>query len=249
MDEQQRERVALFRYAAIGELVNGPLAPGDTEKVLTRLSQKEWTIPGTDRTRVGRATLRDWMAAYRAMGLEGLKPQPRSDAGSSRAIPATVQELLLAMRKERPKASLESLVRAMRLSGKVPADLRLAPSTVHRVLAAHGVPAASAGTPEPDARAFTFPHANDLWTSDVMHGPRLLVRTSSLRPLPRQFLRNSRLPPSRRAGYPGAPRARSSSRQACGVRTSSGSSNLRRTASLMKAAGSMSRSLQVSTTE
>ena len=175
MDEQQRERVALFRYAAIGELVNGPLAPGDTEKVLTRLSQKEWTIPGTDRTRVGRATLRDWMAAYRAMGLEGLKPQPRSDAGSSRAIPATVQELLLAMRKERPKASLESLVRAMRLSGKVPADLRLAPSTVHRVLAAHGVPAASAGTPEPDARAFTFPHANDLWTSDVMHGPRLLV--------------------------------------------------------------------------
>jgi transposase InsO family protein len=175
MDEQQRERVALFRYAAIGELVNGPLAPGDTEKVLTRLSQKEWTIPGTDRTRVGRATLRDWMAAYRAMGLEGLKPQPRSDAGSSRAIPATVQELLLAMRKERPKASLESLVRAMRLSGKVPAGLRLAPSTVHRVLAAHGVPAASAGTPEPDARAFTFPHANDLWTSDVMHGPRLLV--------------------------------------------------------------------------
>ena len=31
MDEQHRERVALFRYAAIGELGNGPLAPGDTE--------------------------------------------------------------------------------------------------------------------------------------------------------------------------------------------------------------------------
>lgn len=63
--------------------------------------------------------------------------------------------------------------------GQQPGDpghgIRLAPSTVHRVLAAHGVPAAPAGTPEPDARAFTFPHANDLWTSDVMHGPRLLV--------------------------------------------------------------------------
>ena len=77
--------------------------------------------------------------------------------------------------RRRIKASLESLVRAMRLSGRVPADLRLAPSTVHRVLAAHGVPSVPAGTPEPDARAFTFPHANDLWTSDVMHGPRLLV--------------------------------------------------------------------------
>jgi hypothetical protein len=71
MDEQKRERVALFRYAAIGELVNGPLARGETEKVLTRLSRKEWTIPGTDRTRGGRATLRDWRAAYRAMGLLG----------------------------------------------------------------------------------------------------------------------------------------------------------------------------------
>lgn len=175
MDEQSRERVAIFRYGVIAELVNGPLAPGEKEKVLTRLSQKEWTIPGTDRTRIARATMRDWAAAYRAMGLDGLKPQPRSDAGTSRAIPEPVQELLLAMRRERPKASLESLVRALRLSGKVPADLRLAPSTVHRVLAAHGTQATPAGTPEPDARAFTYPHANDLWTSDVMHGPRLLV--------------------------------------------------------------------------
>lgn len=175
MDENLRERIALFRYGVVAELVNGPLAPGEKEKTLARLSQKEWVIPGTDRTQIGRATMRDWTEAYRAMGLDGLKPQPRSDAGSSRAIPETVQDLLLAMRRERPKASLESLCRAMRLSGKIPADLRLAPSTVHRVLAAHGAPVVPAGTPEPDARAFTHPHANDLWTSDVMHGPRLLV--------------------------------------------------------------------------
>lgn len=175
MNEEHRERIALFRYGAIAELVNGPLAPGEKEKLLTRLSEKQWAVPGTHRTQIGRSTLRDWTAIYRAMGLEGLKPRPRSDAGSSRVIPASVQELLLAMRKERPKASLESLVRAMRLSGRVPADLRLAQSTVHRVLAAHGVPAVPAGTSEPDARAFTFPHANDLWTSDVMHGPHLLV--------------------------------------------------------------------------
>lgn len=175
MDEQQRERIALFRFGAIAELVNGPLAPGEKETLLQRLSQKQWTIPGTSRTTLGRATLRDWAAAYRAMGIEGLKPRPRTDAGTSRAIPEPVVEQLLAMRKERPKASLESLVRAMRLAGAVPADLRLAPSTVHRVLAAHGAPSTAPGTPEPDARAFTYPHANDLWTSDVLHGPRLLV--------------------------------------------------------------------------
>jgi transposase InsO family protein len=175
MEESLIERVALFRYGAIAELVNGPLAPGEKEKTLTRLSQKEWAIPGTRRTQVARSTMRDWVAAYQAMGLDGLRPVPRSDAGASRAIPVAVQELLLAMRRERPKASVDSLCRAMRLSGKIAADLRLAPSTVHRVLAAHGAPTVPAGAPEPDARAFTHPHANDLWTSDVMHGPHLLV--------------------------------------------------------------------------
>ena len=175
MDEEQRERVALFRYGVIGELVNGPLAPGEKEKLLLRLSQKEWAIPGTTRTTIGASTMCDWTDAYRAMGLEGLKPRPRSDSGQTKAIPETVQDLLLAMRKERPKASLESLIRAVRLSGRVPADVRLAPSTVHRMFAAHGAPAPQPTSVEPDARAFTHPHANDLWTSDVMHGPRLLV--------------------------------------------------------------------------
>ena len=175
MDNEMREQIALFRFGVVSALVSGPLAPGDKEKEIRRLSDKDWSIPGTSRTRVGRTTLRDWVALYEAMGFDGLKPRPRSDAGSSRVIPETVQELLLAMRRERPKASVHSLIRAVRLSGRVNAEVRLAPSTVYRLLAAHGMPARDGTKTEPDARAFTYPHANDLWMTDVMHGPRLLV--------------------------------------------------------------------------
>ena len=42
-------------------------------------------------------------------------------------------------------------------------------------LAAHGFAGQPAGSTMPDAKAFTHPYANDLWMSDVMHGPRLLV--------------------------------------------------------------------------
>jgi transposase InsO family protein len=175
VDEQHRERVALFRYGVIAELVNGPLKKGEKEKHIARLSQKEWVIPGTNRTQLSRSTLRDWTYLYQSMGLDGLKPRPRRDSGQSRAIPGPVLDLLLALRRERPRASVHSLVRAARLAGGVPADVHLAPSTVHRALAAHGMPGLPANNAEPDARAFTFPHANDLWTSDVMHGPRLLT--------------------------------------------------------------------------
>ncbi|MBI5367644.1 MAG: DDE-type integrase/transposase/recombinase [Planctomycetes bacterium] len=174
MDERQCEEMALFRYGVIGDLVSRPLAAGEKQKVLERLAGQEWRIPGTDRTRVAVSTIREWVDLYRGMGFDGLKPVPRADAGTSRVIPDEVVDLLLALRKERPKASLDSLVRAARLAGKIPPDLRLSRSTVYRLLARHGavtaVPAAEA-----DAMAFTHPHANDLWTSDLMHGPRLEV--------------------------------------------------------------------------
>lgn len=175
MDESLREQIALFRYGVIRDLVSGPLAPGEKERLLRDIAEREWEIPGTFRRRVGQTTAGDWVDLYQAMGFDGLKPRPRSDRGASRALPESVQELLLQLRRERPKASVQSLTRAARLSGRVGPEQRLAPSTVYRLLAAHGFGAQPAASAEPDAKAFTHPYANDLWMSDVMHGPRLLV--------------------------------------------------------------------------
>lgn len=176
MDDDLRGAIALFRYGVISDLVTQTLAPGEKERLLNEISQKTWTIPGTDRDRVGSATARDWVAQYKAMGFDGLKPRPRSDAGKSRAISEPAQDFLLGMRRERPKASVASLIRAVRLSGKLDAEESLRPSTVHRFLAQHGFPSKASQSLEPDAQAFTYPHAGDLWMVDVMHGPKLWVK-------------------------------------------------------------------------
>jgi transposase InsO family protein len=178
MDETEREQIALFRYGVISELVSRPLAPGEKEKLLTAIAAKTWTLPGSLRTQIGRTTVRDWIELYQRHGLEGLKPRPRADSGRPRAIPEPVQDLLLALRAERPGASLDSLIRTVELSGRIEPTLRLSRSSVHRFFAARAAetaaPAQGKGG-EPDALAFTHPHVNDLWTSDLMHGPRLLV--------------------------------------------------------------------------
>lgn len=174
MDEARREEIALFRYGVISEIVSQTLPPGEKERKMDEIAEKHWVIPGTTRNTIGRSTVRDWVALYEAMGLNGLKPRTRSDKGTSRVIPDEVLDLLLQFRSERPKASVLSIIRAVRLSGRVAADLHMAPSTVSRLFAAHGVQAPTHGTVEPDAMAFTHPYAGDLWMSDVMHGPRLL---------------------------------------------------------------------------
>jgi putative transposase len=176
MDETLREQIALFRYGVITELVSRPLAPREKERLLTAIAGKQWQVPGTARTQVARSTAREWAELYQLHGLEGLKPVPRADAGRSRAIPEAIQELLLALRAERPQASLDSLIRAVHLAGRAEPTLRLSRSAVHRFFAAQAPPPSTpAATSEPDALAFTYPHVNDLWVSDVMHGPRLLV--------------------------------------------------------------------------
>lgn len=175
MDESQREQIALFRHGVIAELISRPLAPREKEKLLCAIAQKTWTIPGSQRTRIGRSTVRDWIELYQTRGFEGLKPGPRSDTGRPRAIAEEVQDLLLALRAERPGASLDSLIRAVHLCGRFAPTLRLSRSSVHRFFAAQAVAAPQGASAEPDAVAFTFPHVNDLWTSDLMHGPRLLV--------------------------------------------------------------------------
>ena len=175
MDETLREQLALFRYGVISELVTRTLAPGEKETLLAGIAGKEWAIPGSSRTHVGRSTARDWVLLYERHGFDGLKPPGRSDAGVSHVIPDEVEAHLIALRRERPGASVESVMKAVELAGKVPEGVRLRRSTVYRLLsnAAPQAPVSPSG--EADAVAFTYPDANDLWTSDLMHGPRLLV--------------------------------------------------------------------------
>jgi len=170
-----RDQIALFRYGVIADLVSRPLAPREKEKLLSAIANKTWAIPGSPRTHIGRTTVRDWIELYETHGFEGLKPMARADAGRSRAIPQEAQDLLLAMRTERPGASLDSLIRSVQLSERLEPCPRLSRSAVHRFFAAQAPPAPAASTAEPDALAFTYSHVNDLWTSDLMHGPRLLV--------------------------------------------------------------------------
>ena len=175
MKETQREQIALFRHGVIRDLVMRPLGAGEKEHLLAEIASKEWSIPGSLRRRIGRTTARDWVTLYELHGFDGLKPAVRSDAGSSRTLSPRVQELLLELRKARPRASVNSLIRAVQLSQKPAERVPLPRSTVYRFLAAQAPPEPRARTSTPDARAFTYEHAGDLWVADVMHGPRLLV--------------------------------------------------------------------------
>ncbi len=175
-DSEHRHAVARFRYGLIADLVH--LQPG-SKGLYAKIEQKaagQYTIPGSTRTRVAAETIRDWLKRYRRGGFEALLPKPRADRGQSRSLPPEVVDALLEIKEGNPKLSVQLVIREALKRPEVPEDPPLPPSTVHRLLARHGLMDKPPGdNGDADRRRFAFQHAGELWMSDVMHGPRVFV--------------------------------------------------------------------------
>lgn len=166
------ERVALFRYGVLGDLLH--LAPGShgLGDKLREKADRDYDIPGTLRARVAAETIRTWLKQYRKRGFDALKPKARKDAGSSRSIPQEVCDLLCTLKEEHTAYSVKEVIAEAQATGELPEELSLPPSTVHRLLTRTGLMQRSTDEPTTkDHRRFEFAAAGQLWMSDVMHGP------------------------------------------------------------------------------
>ncbi|MDE0223374.1 MAG: DDE-type integrase/transposase/recombinase [Spirochaetaceae bacterium] len=169
-DDDPRQAVALFRYGLIADLVNLPPGTPGIGARLRAKAERDYDIPGTHRTRVAAETLRDWLKRYRDGGFDALYPKPRADRGRPRRLSAETAELLISVKLANPAWSVRAVIDEARRQG-VADDIRLAPSTVHRLLAREGLLDRDAQQPVADRRRFAHRYAGELWMSDVMHGP------------------------------------------------------------------------------
>lgn len=175
-DADARQQVALFRYGLIADLIHLPRYHKGLYKLLEKKAEAEYSIPGTLRRRVAVETLRGWLADYRNAGFNGLLPQMRADAGSTRSIPPGVVDLLCETKDQTPELSIPMLIKKVRAEHPtlVSPELHLPESTVHRLLARRGLMRPRKDDPASnDRRRFEFDAANELWMSDVMYGPKL----------------------------------------------------------------------------
>ncbi|MDO8944329.1 MAG: helix-turn-helix domain-containing protein, partial [Desulfobacterales bacterium] len=175
MTEEQKKQIAAFRFGVICELVNGArLNPGEQARLIRDKCARRWQIPHSEKTRISRGTLLRWVSRYRAGNerLESLYPQDRSDRGKSRRLDEETALSLIQLRKELPRATVAHLIEQMQRRGLLSPPMTLSPSTVYRLL--HGQHLMHPAVVRTDRRKFEAECVNDLWQSDVMHGPQVL---------------------------------------------------------------------------
>ncbi len=176
MDEQHREDVALFRFGVISDLVCSRLEPGEMTRMIERKSRQQWLIPHSGRTRISPSTIRRWIRLYEQSGrrLDSLYPATRSDRGRSRRVDEETILSLVRLRKEMPRLPVNRLLVEMEKRNLCPPGRCIALSTAYRILRQEGVSGQAAGTKE-DRRRYEAEYPNDIWQSDVMHGPHVEV--------------------------------------------------------------------------
>lgn len=167
--------MALFRLTVLGPLLNRePLAHGELKKIVRKLAEQPYAIPGSHRCYLSEKTIETWYYRYRRDHIDGLTPKPRRDRGQSK-LDADLQEHLLAAKRDNPQRSLDELIRLLETDGQV-AQGQLKRSSVHRLLQQHDLSGRHPKTPvTQELRSFEAEHCGDIWYGDVMHGPKVVI--------------------------------------------------------------------------
>ena len=104
MDEKMRQEIALHRWAVIAEAANTRLTSSERGSVVRAIAARQHAHPDGTVRRYSRGTVDRWLRAWRAGGMDGLRPSPRSDTGKVRAMPELFGEAA-ALRLELPGRS------------------------------------------------------------------------------------------------------------------------------------------------
>jgi putative transposase len=171
------ESIALYRSGIIGALMHRELSRGELSEALTELSRQRFRAPRAHSAQTySVSTLERWYYAYKAGGLDGLRPKPRKDRGRARELTQQQRELLLAIREEHPRASATLILATLVADGRLDKGA-VSATTVRRLYAEHGLDRAALGqrTGGKLRLRWQAEAPGALWHGDVCHAPPLKV--------------------------------------------------------------------------
>ena len=162
------EKLALFRYGLIAQLVIETLPRGELTRRAQEIASRTYDIPHSKRTAVSVDTLLDWALRYRNGGFEALAPKPRQDRGQSRVINPQLASLIERLKRENPHRTGTTLLRELALSSdkETPA---ISASTLYRFLKQRGLSEKQLLAP-PAHKKFEAELSNQIWQADMLFG-------------------------------------------------------------------------------
>ena len=175
MTEDEKMQVAVFRFGVISDFVTGAqMSRGEKRRLMRDKCARKWQIPFSEKTSLSIGTINRWCRLYKDSNgdLKSLLPQDRCDQGKSRAMDEDTCLSLIELKLETPALTVPQLIEQMNRQNRVSPGIVLNNSTVYRFLHQQNLVHLPVKKPV-DRRKFEAELPNDLWQSDVMHGPKV----------------------------------------------------------------------------
>lgn len=166
-------QLATFRFGVIADFVTGvKLSYGEKEKLIKEKTERRYEIPFSDRSAISRSTIMGWINDYKKSGyrLEGLLPKTRKDKGKYRKLDATLRLAVKEAKKANPRLTVPALLKKLRQQKLVAMDEQVNLTSIYRFLKQENL--TSLNKDAPDRRHFEAALANEIWQSDILHGPQ-----------------------------------------------------------------------------
>src|SRR5690348_5261592 len=166
MDHKGQEAIALHRWAVIAGAANATLSSGERGAVVRQIAARQHVHPDGTARRYSRGTIDRWLRAWRAGGVGGLRPSPRSDTGKVRAMPELLGEAA-ALRLELPGRSAAQIASILFHRHGV----RVAERTISGQLRRAGLHRAALKAAPRAYGRYEAERPNERWVTDVLAGP------------------------------------------------------------------------------
>jgi transposase InsO family protein len=176
MNEEEKSRVAQFRFGVIHDLIGDrKLDRGERKRLLKEKSAYAWEIPYSERSFISPSTILAWVRRYEKGGrrLESLYPEIRKDRGRPRSLDEETVLSLVELKKQLRGASMPVILREARLRKILLPGIKIHPATIYRLFKERGL--MNRQEVAEDRRRFEAELPNDIWQSDCMHGPQVMV--------------------------------------------------------------------------
>ena len=173
MNDETRQKIALFRYSIIAPLISGTYDSAKSKKAFFRdAATRIYTNPrGIDAT-LSAATIERWYYRYQRDDFDALLPKRRNDTGHSRKLDDDMIEQIKYLKKEYPRIPA-TLIHQKLISNNTIIKGEVSLSTINRYI--NQLNRENRFTNNKDMRRYERPHINEVWCGDSSVGPYLTI--------------------------------------------------------------------------
>lgn len=173
MNDEIRQKTALFRYGILAPLISETLDDSMTKMEFFRdAAKKIYTSPTGTETTVSETSLRRWYYNYQESGFEGLVPQRRSDTGKSRKLDDDMMEQIKYLKQEYPRLPATLIHQKLFENGTIKRN-EISLSTVTRYI--NQLKLEYKLAPGNEMRRYERAHINEVWYGDSSTGIYLKI--------------------------------------------------------------------------